>query len=98
MSAKSSLKVGYAFKMTSVVHLYQCTGEDCAHLAAAHQQDFTGRMLAGNPDLSLCPEASQSFPGQPGLRRRDAQGAVSKSKLSICFGRRGYTDFSADLQ
>ena len=27
--------------------------EDCAHLAAAHQQDFTGGMLDDNPDLSL---------------------------------------------
>ena len=50
--------------------------ENCVHLAAAHQQDFTGGMLDDNPDLSLCPEASQSFPGQPGLRCRDAQGAV----------------------
>ena len=50
--------------------------EDCAALAAAHAMDITGGMLDTNPELSICPEASQSFPGQPGLFCRDAQGRV----------------------
>ena len=52
------------------------TADSSVILAKAHGQDFTGGMLDGNPDLSLCPEASQTFPGQPGLRCRDASGAV----------------------
>jgi len=52
------------------------TSDTSAVLAEAHQQDFTGGMLDGNPDLSLCPEASQTFPGQPGLRCRNTQGAL----------------------
>ena len=36
-------------------------------LAAAGAQDLTGGMLDAVPHLSLCPEASRSFPGQPGL-------------------------------
>jgi len=52
-----------------------------AVLATAHQQDFTGGMLDGNPDLSLCPEASQTFPGQPGLRCRNTQGALLHPKF-----------------
>ncbi|WP_043920618.1 alpha-galactosidase [Jannaschia aquimarina] len=47
---------------------------DLATLAAAHAIDVTGGMLDENPDLSLCPEASRSFPGQPGLILRDAGG------------------------
>ena len=50
--------------------------EDCAALAAAHAMDITGGMLDANPELSICPEASQTFPGQPGLICRDAQGRV----------------------
>ena len=64
--------------------------EDCDDLAAAHKQDFTGGMLDGNPDLSLCPEASQSFPGQPGLRCRDAQGAVLHPKFRFVSAEEGW--------
>ena len=49
-------------------------GEDLTALAAAHGLDVTGGMLDENPDLSLCPEASRSFPGQPGMILRDASG------------------------
>ena len=45
--------------------------EDLAHLAAAAAIDVTGGMLDENPDLSLCPEAVRTFPGQPGLILRD---------------------------
>ena len=41
--------------------------EDLASLAEAARSDITGGMLDRLPPLSLCPAASQSFPGQPGL-------------------------------
>ena len=50
-------------------------GEDLDTLARAAMLDVTGGMLDENPDVSLCPEASRSFPGQPGLIARDLQGA-----------------------
>ena len=43
--------------------------------------DVTGGMLDANPDLSICPEASQSFPGQPGLICRDALGRVLRPEF-----------------
>ncbi len=49
-------------------------GEDLETLHAAHVIDVTGGMLDENPDLSLCPEATRSFPGQPGLILRDSDG------------------------
>lgn len=50
-------------------------GENPDTLHAGHRIDVTGGMLDENPDLSLCPEASRSFPGQPGLILRDTDGA-----------------------
>ncbi|WP_371156815.1 alpha-galactosidase [Jannaschia sp. 2305UL9-9] len=49
-------------------------GADLDTLHAAHAIDVTGGMLDANPDLSLCPEAVRSFPGQPGLILRDGDG------------------------
>lgn len=49
-------------------------GEDLEALAAANVIDVTGGMLDENPDLSLCPEAACSFPGQAGLTLSDANG------------------------
>ncbi|MCK0167992.1 alpha-galactosidase [Jannaschia sp. S6380] len=43
-------------------------------LARGHAIDVTGGMLDENPDLSLCPEAVRSFPGQPGLVLRGHDG------------------------
>ncbi|WP_223877873.1 alpha-galactosidase [Histidinibacterium aquaticum] len=43
-------------------------------IARATQRDVTGGMLDRNPDLSICPEESASFPGQPGLLARNPQG------------------------
>lgn len=45
--------------------------------------DVTGGMLDENPDLSLCPEATRSFPGQPGLIVRDNDGTPLLPKF--CF-------------
>ena len=47
---------------------------DCAALARAGRLDVTGGMLDENPDLSICPEAARSFPGQPGLAVRGGGG------------------------
>ncbi len=49
-------------------------GEDLSAIAAAGEIDVTGGMLDRIPALSICPEAVQSFPGQPGLVLRDATG------------------------
>lgn len=49
-------------------------GEDLATLHAAHAIDVTGGMLDENPDLSICPEASRTFPGQPGMIIRSENG------------------------
>ena len=55
---------------------------DLAAIAAANVLDVTGGMLDENPDLSLCPEAARSFPGQPGLVLRDAGGAAISPRFS----------------
>ena len=59
-------------------------GENLGTLHAAHVIDVTGGMLDENPDLSLCPEAARSFPGQPGLILRDADGARILAILGTC--------------
>ena len=57
--------------------------EDLDSLHAAHVIDVTGGMLDENPDLSICPEATRSFPGQPGLIVRDSDGTPLLPKF--CF-------------
>jgi alpha-galactosidase len=57
--------------------------EDLDTLHAAHRIDVTGGMLDENPDLSICPEATRSFPGQPGLILRDNDGTPLLPKF--CF-------------
>ena len=58
-------------------------GEDLTTIAAARVIDVTGGMLDENPDLSICPEAVRSFPGQPGLILRDTDGTPLLPKF--CF-------------
>jgi len=48
--------------------------EDLETLARAHAIDVTGGMLDINPELSICPEATRTFPGQPGLILHDQTG------------------------
>lgn len=48
--------------------------EDADVLMRAHAIDVTGGMLDENPDLSICPEAARSFPGQPGMILRAEDG------------------------
>ncbi|KIN66233.1 Alpha-galactosidase RafA [Sulfitobacter noctilucicola] len=57
--------------------------EDLPALAGATQLDVTGGMLDENPDLSICPEAARSFPGQPGLIVRDADGTPLLPQFSL---------------
>jgi len=57
--------------------------ENLDTLHAAHRIDVTGGMLDENPDLSICPEATRSFPGQPGLILRDNDGTPLLPKF--CF-------------
>ncbi len=57
--------------------------EDLDALNASGQLDVTGGMLDENPDLSLCPEAARSFPGQPGLIIRDADGTPFLPKFRL---------------
>ncbi len=72
-------------RLPEVVYWGACLpdGEDLATLMAAHAIDVTGGMLDENPDLSLSPEASRSFPGQPGLIVRDTDGTPLLPKF--CF-------------
>lgn len=44
--------------------------DDPESVARAVKLDVTGGMLDVNPDMSICPEVRQSFPGQPGLSLR----------------------------
>jgi alpha-galactosidase len=57
--------------------------EDLATLYHAHALDVTGGMLDENPDLSILPEASRTFPGQPGLIVRSQNGTPLLPKF--CF-------------
>lgn len=57
--------------------------EDLQTLTRVHGIDVTGGMLDANPELSICPEATRSFPGQPGLVIRDATGRPYLPKF--CF-------------
>jgi alpha-galactosidase len=57
--------------------------EDLETLYRANQIDVTGGMLDANPELSLCPEATRTFPGQPGLILRDGSGVPLLPKF--CF-------------
>jgi alpha-galactosidase len=56
---------------------------DLSVLHAAHAIDITGGMLDANPDMSICPEPTRSFPGQPGLILRDGGGTPILPKF--CF-------------
>lgn len=57
--------------------------EDLAALSALGALDVTGGMIDANPELSICPLASRSFPGQPGLMLRDADGKTLHPALVL---------------
>ena len=48
--------------------------EDLETVYRCHAIDVAGGMLDINPELSICPEATRTFPGQPGLMIRDSGG------------------------
>ena len=57
--------------------------EDLDTLYKANAIDVTGGMLDNNPELSICPEAKRTFPGQPGLVVRSDDGQTLLPKF--CF-------------
>ena len=69
--------------------------EDLEALFHAHQLDVTGGMLDANPEISICPEATRSFPGQPGLIIRDESGTPLIPKF--CFSEAIETDHGLEL-
>ena len=69
--------------------------EELEALYHAHQLDVTGGMLDANPEISICPEATRSFPGQPGLIIRDESGTPLIPKF--CFSEAIETDHGLEL-
>ncbi|SFR40525.1 alpha-galactosidase [Litoreibacter janthinus] len=65
--------------------------EDLTTLYQAYAIDVTGGMLDANPELSLCPESTRTFPGQPGLILRARDGTPLLPKF--CFSK---ADMGAD--
>lgn len=59
--------------------------ENLNTLYEANAIDVTGGMLDLNPELSLCPEATRTFPGQPGLIVRAKDGTPLLPKF--CFSK-----------
>ncbi|MEM6372158.1 MAG: alpha-galactosidase [Pseudomonadota bacterium] len=57
--------------------------EDLTTLYEAYVLDVTGGMLDVNPELSICPEATRSFPGQPGLIIRNGDGTPFLPKFCL---------------
>ena len=57
-------------------------GEQLDAVCDAYVIDVTGGMLDANPDLSLCPEARHTFPGQPGFVLYD-KGGLNLSLIHI---------------
>lgn len=57
--------------------------EDLTTLYEAYAIDVTGGMLDVNPELSICPEATRSFPGQPGLIIRRGDGTPYLPKFCL---------------
>ena len=64
--------------------------EDLQQIFKAHAIDVTGGMLDLNPELSICPEATRTFPGQPGLIVRSKDGTPLLPKF--CFNDADQTD------
>lgn len=60
---------------------------DLAALSHACEQEVTGGMIDRLPPLSLCPEASRSFEGQPGLvAYRDGKPLYPRLRLEVTDG------------
>ncbi|WP_373235756.1 alpha-galactosidase [Cohaesibacter celericrescens] len=75
---RQSLVLGsHQDRLAEVIYWGPCLphSEDLNALFDAHIMDVTGGMLDKNPEVSLCPEAKRSFPGQPGLIVRAGDGS-----------------------
>jgi alpha-galactosidase len=57
--------------------------EDLTTLYNAYSVDVTGGMLDENPELSICPEATLAFPGQPGTIIRNSDGTPCLPRFSF---------------
>ena len=57
--------------------------ENLSLLLQAQSRDVSGGTLDENPALSICPEASKSFPGQAGLILRASDGRLLHPRFSI---------------
>ena len=66
------------------------SSENLEQIWHAHEIDVTGGQLDENPELSICPEATRTFPGQPGLNMRseDAKPVLPK----FCFDSEDVSD------
>ena len=76
--AKQSLVLASSDERLPVVAYWGAAlpeGENLEALARLGELDVTGGMLDRNPETSLCPQASQSFPGHVGLMGRTNSGA-----------------------
>ncbi len=71
--------------------------DDPREIAVGHAIDVTGGMLDENPDLSICPEAVRSFPGQPGLILRDGDGTPLLPKFCFAHAEQGENSQSLSL-
>ena len=63
--------------------------EDLTALYGAHAIDVTGGMLDLNPELSICPEATRTFPGQPGLILSHQNGEPLLAKFCYAAAQKG---------
>ncbi|SMX40922.1 alpha-galactosidase [Maliponia aquimaris] len=68
--------------------------EDLATVAAMQGIDVTGGMLDRTPDLSICPEASASFPGQPGLVVQSQDGTPILPRFALTDAAEGQNSLS----
>ena len=57
--------------------------EDLEQLHRSTMPDVTGGMLDENPELTICPEAARSFPGQPGVIVRDEDSTPLLPKFTL---------------
>lgn len=65
-------------RMAQIVYLGAALpqAQSLADVAQAYEIDVTGGMLDAAPELSICPEASQTFPGQNGMIIRSNAGTL----------------------
>jgi alpha-galactosidase len=70
-------------RLPQVVYWGPAIDDDADAIAAAIALDVGGGMLDAIPDLSICPEASQGFAGQPGLMIAKADGTPFDPRFTL---------------